>query len=324
MELDHFPSVDEQAPRPRRSTRPSKQGKLRRKPRKIEETLTFCHQCRRKTARDKLRCTSNRPSGQVCGKFFCSGCILNRYPEIQFDLSLHQWTCPYCLDLCNCSVCTQRRGEEYISARGGGFAGAPTKDHAVVIIPDKITPPGVPAASPDTSHPTFWATVYGLSGERVGQAFLSDNSQFSTAQIPTTNLEVESNRPRKRRVYIGDPQPSWGIQSSNSAKHLRNAPDDLSNEQLGRLLKGKSVEGHGNRIYAGDRMALPEPSKRPSDVDIHHSSLLPSRSSSPALSDSDGTLTPLSVLEAKMWPHPGLSEAQVVQAIHDAIGVATV
>ncbi|KAH7905602.1 hypothetical protein BJ138DRAFT_1017501 [Hygrophoropsis aurantiaca] len=323
-ELDHFPSVDEQASRPRRSIRPPKQGEPSRKPQKIEESLTSCHQCRKKSARDKLKCTFNRPSGQVCGKFFCGRCMLNRYPEMEFDLSFKQWTCPYCLDVCNCSICTQRRGEEYISARGGGFAGAPTKSHAVVIIPDKPTPSGIPTAPPDSPHPMFWATVYGLSGERVGQAFLSDNSQFSTAQIPTAKLKVESNRPGKRRVYIGEPQPSWGIKSGKPIKYLDNAPDDLSNEQLAILLRGKSAEGHGNRIYIGDRAALPEPSKRLSDADVHHSSPLPSRSSSPALSDSDGTLTPLSVLEAKMCPQPGLSEAQVVQAIHDAMAVATV
>ncbi|KAH7908278.1 hypothetical protein BJ138DRAFT_1013111 [Hygrophoropsis aurantiaca] len=293
---------------------------------------TFCHQCRNKSDRDKMKCTSKRPDGYACGKLFCDRCVLNRYPEIDFDSSLNEWTCPHCLNICNCSHCAPRRGEKYISARGGGFAGAPTKNH-VVLVPDKPAPSGAASAPPGSSHTkTFWATVYGLSGERVGQAFLGADSQLSIPRIPNTKPTI---KPKRRRVFIGEPQPSWGVKA---IKYLHNTHDDVSNERLAAVSRGNSVGGRQIRIYIGDRAALHEPFRRISDLDCDLSPLT-SRSSSP---DSDGTLTPLSELEAEIesWPQPdvgescdwvpppptnikqcvrGLSEEQVAKAIHDAL-----
>lgn len=41
--------------------------------------ITFCHHCRRKTRRPKMRCTRiNKSTGRLCGKLFCDLCIEKR------------------------------------------------------------------------------------------------------------------------------------------------------------------------------------------------------------------------------------------------------
>ena len=43
-------------------------------------TMTFCHHCRRKTARPKMRCTRIRGStGEQCRKLYCDNCVQKRY-----------------------------------------------------------------------------------------------------------------------------------------------------------------------------------------------------------------------------------------------------
>jgi hypothetical protein len=45
-----------------------------------ERTATFCHHCRRKTQRPKMRCTRIREStGEQCRKMYCDNCIEKRY-----------------------------------------------------------------------------------------------------------------------------------------------------------------------------------------------------------------------------------------------------
>ncbi|KAH7923374.1 hypothetical protein BV22DRAFT_968351, partial [Leucogyrophana mollusca] len=288
---------------------------------------TFCHQCRSRNAREKMVCASSRSDGRVCGKYFCIVCVLNRYPEIEFDSSLASWICPYCTNTCNCSHCAPKRGEVYISARGGGFAGRRTKSH-VVLVPDKGSPSKT--HTPPPNAPKLWATVYGLSGERVGQAYIGDETQPLASRAEP---KAKAKRPRKPHVFIGVPQPSWGVKSF---KYLDEAADDVPDAMLQGNVKGKVADGRRVRMYIGDRSALYQPFKRMSDLDPPS----PSRSPSPELSDSDGTLTPLSELEATYWPQPdvgeschweppppesteagvrGLSQEQVVRAIHDAL-----
>ncbi|OSX68175.1 hypothetical protein POSPLADRAFT_1130238 [Postia placenta MAD-698-R-SB12] len=45
---------------------------------------TFCHQCRRTTQHDKMRCTVIKESGDLCGKRFCRNCVDKRSVAILF------------------------------------------------------------------------------------------------------------------------------------------------------------------------------------------------------------------------------------------------
>ena len=106
-------------------------------------TNTFCHHCRRKTLRPKMRCTRVRVStGEQCRKMYCDLCIekryvpaplplilernnadlpIVRYPSLTFDEFATSFSCPCCRNFCNCTHCARRRGEVYIPERQGGW-----------------------------------------------------------------------------------------------------------------------------------------------------------------------------------------------------------
>ena len=65
---------------------------------------TTCHQCRQKTLDTKTVCRSGHCVG---GRgMFCGVCLLNRYGEDAREaLRDPNWSCPPCLDICNCSIC---------------------------------------------------------------------------------------------------------------------------------------------------------------------------------------------------------------------------
>ena len=56
-----------------------------------ELTATFCHHCRRKTQRPKMRCTRIREStGEQCRKMYCDNCIEKRYARPPSPLLLER------------------------------------------------------------------------------------------------------------------------------------------------------------------------------------------------------------------------------------------
>lgn len=46
---------------------------------------------------------------------------MSRYPEIEFNTMAVRFMCPRCSDSCNCTVCSRKRGEEYVPERKGGY-----------------------------------------------------------------------------------------------------------------------------------------------------------------------------------------------------------
>ncbi len=71
---------------------------------------TTCHQCRQKTLDTKTVCRSGHCAG-IRGKF-CGVCLPNRYgQDVREALKDPNWTCPVCLDFCNCSICRNRIGK---------------------------------------------------------------------------------------------------------------------------------------------------------------------------------------------------------------------
>uniref|UniRef100_A0A8D8VSU6 Cell division cycle-associated 7-like protein n=1 Tax=Cacopsylla melanoneura TaxID=428564 RepID=A0A8D8VSU6_9HEMI len=73
------------------------------------QTGSTCHQCRQKTLDTKTFCRSGVCTG-VRGQF-CGVCLLNRYGEdIVKTLLDEKWACPPCRDICNCSICRNRKG----------------------------------------------------------------------------------------------------------------------------------------------------------------------------------------------------------------------
>ena len=59
----------------------------------------FCHQCRNKNSRAKMRCTFIRASGERCGLRYCDRCIELRcvlIPYSLFELCTHRSSVPCC------------------------------------------------------------------------------------------------------------------------------------------------------------------------------------------------------------------------------------
>ncbi|KAG1814675.1 uncharacterized protein BJ212DRAFT_1361308 [Suillus subaureus] len=297
------------APPPPAQTTPQDDGEP-------EVVSTFCHQCRSTQTRPKMQCSKRRPDQQICGKRFCNRCILNRYPETVFAPNNKKFVCPVCLNTCNCSICARRRGEEYISARGGGFAGSRTKSGILLVPDDSCVPNGSVTPEPSESAPqttTFWAHVYGLEGERVGRAFI-DGASASAPVRPTQpakqraqkKQKVKTKLKKKPRVFIGTPLREWNIRTIQDLEPSAVIPPLISEANVGKG-KGKAVERP--RVYIGDARWLYVPYTRMPVSPIS------SRASSPDSEldlDSDGTLTPLEDLEGMGWPQPDVGESVTV------------
>jgi hypothetical protein len=120
-------------------------------------------------------------------------------------------------------VCTRKRGEVYIGDRSYG----PKEPKVAVRDRDtqekraKVTKkptPSLPTLDPAlvASATRFWGTVYGLTGERVGKAFVGDNGDDSVVMARPTNFSPAlHNKQKRKRVFIGKVQEWWGI------KHVR-------------------------------------------------------------------------------------------------------
>ncbi|KAH9885618.1 hypothetical protein C8Q73DRAFT_717529 [Cubamyces lactineus] len=177
--------------------------------RELAEELTYCHQCRNKNTYEKMRCTATRDSGEQCRLRFCERCINNRYPEITFNAYAVRFVCPRCQNTCNCTSCSARRGETYISARIGklppaGSAEALALAHEVataklshsakVSCGDGALPPKM-----DLVGGQYFGVIYGVAGgERMGQGFVGEDNRG----IVMRNLR----RVPKVVAYIGKPR----------------------------------------------------------------------------------------------------------------------
>ncbi|KAL4063741.1 hypothetical protein J3A83DRAFT_4104449 [Scleroderma citrinum] len=258
---------------------------------------TSCHQCRNTTNRPKMQCSNDIGNGRTCGKRFCQRCIQRRYPEITFDESSCSFLCPSCTNTCNCSFCSRRRGEEFISMRTDAFVG-PRIQSRLTFVRDSAPAPldAPPRDSVDTSRtssetPNFWAYVYGLEGEHLGSAYWNQASSRSS----TVNRKKVQKPPK---VFIGHPQRSWKVRSTRDLEPMSENVTvfikSLGNQGKG---KGKAVN-HSLRLFIGNPTALHESFKPMPRTP----SLILSRSSSPNMDDDT-----LSHLEA-YWPQPEVGE----------------
>ncbi|KAJ7821430.1 hypothetical protein B0H14DRAFT_2599194 [Mycena olivaceomarginata] len=163
----------------------------------------FCHQCRRKSKRLTMKF-------EECDHAYCVGCIMTKYEPntIAFEATSSHESCPKCSDICSCSNCTLRRGEEYQYSRH-----LRPKDD-LELVSRVLRGPGVVRAKHNPYQildqmiikpTTFFATLYDLNNEPFAHTFLGvdGNTDFVVA------------RPMKRRrVFIGAVQEHWGLGSS--------------------------------------------------------------------------------------------------------------
>ena len=121
-------------------SRPKKRRRTTTTTSSSSSVWTFCHHCRCKSRRPKMRCTLIIASaGERCRRLYCDGCIEKRYamqslsclqyilltrgaqaPADYFDLFADTFACPACSGYYNCSLCAPKRREKYVPERNSG------------------------------------------------------------------------------------------------------------------------------------------------------------------------------------------------------------
>ncbi|KAF5381688.1 hypothetical protein D9615_005599 [Tricholomella constricta] len=187
----------------------------------------YCHQCRSRSYIYKLIC--------ACEKQFCVRCITTRYTgELAYDLSCMEFTCPCCKNNCTCDICTRKRGEVYVSfrrsradLRSGSTEGVSRKKASSS---KEVSDPPPPATrprlggktnlpAPAVSGPvTYWATMYGLNGERIGNAFVGNDGNEETVVVRSLDgsgsgagASAPQDSRKQERVFVGEVQDAWGF-----------------------------------------------------------------------------------------------------------------
>ncbi|KAH7918839.1 hypothetical protein BV22DRAFT_1185833 [Leucogyrophana mollusca] len=91
------------------------------------------------------------------------------------------------------------------------------------------------------------------------------NQSTPDSDASRAGQKTKPKRPRQPHVFVGVPQPSWGVKSF---RYLDEAADDVPDAMLQGSVKGGAAGGRRARVYIGDRSALYEPFKRMSDLDL--------------------------------------------------------
>ncbi|KAG6896840.1 hypothetical protein C0992_005743 [Termitomyces sp. T32_za158] len=144
-----------------------------------------------------------------------------------------------------------KRGEEYVSLRkskantsslGTTFTRAIEKKRASDSIVPSVTRRRVPA--PTIPGPVqYWATIYGIDGGRIGNAFVGNESESLVVPHFLGSTSLRQTRSRKR-IFVGETQDSWGLGDECFVKDLNPVPWYERNN------------GPNERIYVGAKAPL--------------------------------------------------------------------
>jgi len=103
---------------------------------------------------------------------------------------------PCCLGYCNCTICCQKRGIDYVSAR-----------QPITARPDTSNTLTTNASSPSPAAGAYWGTIYGLDGVKLGSTFAQKARNKRDARkvmyVPVNTLGV--------RWFAGAVQPCWKL-----------------------------------------------------------------------------------------------------------------
>jgi len=232
------PSTSKKRPRQQSSTsaqrtsvsavlpRSSHSARADSRPSRPVVSSAMCHQCRRPNKWVKMTCANTMESGELCRKSYCAYCVLKRYPEITFDAFSKTWTCPWCEDACNCTICCTKRGEDYVSTRFEKIDEEAlklvTSGEAMRPNISAFTEPVRGSSKTRTSNSSkkpsadpliktaglleqdggvrgeYWATVFSVEGDRIGKGFIGESASEIIVQ-----LDDEPGGKKARRLVIG-------------------------------------------------------------------------------------------------------------------------
>jgi len=309
------------------------------------DEYAVCHQCRTSSYKVKLKCPCGKQYCLRCLSLkyvvtVALVCIslnpplLIRYDgEFVYDPARITFTCPSCQKTCTCDICTRKRGGVYIGPRSHlKRVQKPLQSSVPLSRSDRVKtkPKKVPqllTSSLPRTHArsslggktnlppfsttirgpeTYWATMYAVSGEKIGRAFVGEDGNDDTVVV----RRLQDGK----RVFVGAVQPSWGLGPDPVLKDLDPIPE--------KHIANSSRKRH----YVGNKAALY----------YRTAPKLTSRPTSP-VSDglgradngwvwSDGFASPLSSLgddllsgegECRQWP--ALNESDLGMALQEGV-----
>lgn len=92
----------------------------------------------------------------------------------------------------------------------------------------------------------YWATIYGITGEKVGTAYVGGDGNDDV--ILAQSVRTRTAPPPRRRIFIGAVQPSWGLGAKPRLGDLESLPKPKSTRRA-----------HKKRLYIGNRSLLSTP-----------------------------------------------------------------
>ncbi|KAF8815921.1 hypothetical protein BYT27DRAFT_7186391 [Phlegmacium glaucopus] len=270
----------------------------------LDKVDAYCHQCRRKTFYAKTTCSA-------CQKKFCVRCYAFRYPEHQFDLNDEEYSCPACEGFCNCTACCRKRGEPYVGVRTCDVVpdsipllAQRQRNTKRVNLGSKTNLPPPAKAIPTTTIPKgvtqAWGSLYSVTGEKIGNCFydpsvtkvvfapattpimttITDVAQQVATAAPNDEPKIPQVR-KKRRVFVGMVQPSWGY-SKPKIKLLKSEPyAKRSYNAMPRYYVGKKkylfyqIEDEGSPLTSMDDDDDDEEVGKPDGTDVGGKSFSP-------------------------------------------------
>ncbi|KAH6876678.1 hypothetical protein BKA70DRAFT_1576695 [Coprinopsis sp. MPI-PUGE-AT-0042] len=226
---------------------------------------TFCHQCRGKSFKLKMKC-------ETCDKVYCNRCIHFRYADLTFA-EFFDGSCPACEGDCNCDLCCRKRGDTFISSKPPGATnktrrakdsprperqtkptGAPVSKST--LYRPTTRPPGLAEPNHVISNPsdvTFFAAVYDMDGQRVGTSF----ADLGDDEVSYVYVQGHQRQPQpaqgsaRRRVFVGAVQESWNLAPHCKVTHLGGGGGDPEE-----LMEEANARGVSRRVYVGKKAAL--------------------------------------------------------------------
>jgi hypothetical protein len=231
------------------------------------------------------------------------------------------------MNICNCTICARKRGEIYVSgviSNANGEANVkpnikpnikPNAKSNAKPTKSKAKPNTKPKAEPNVifkppENPTkYWGTIYGPSGEKIGTAFAGeddDNPNVVVPKLMTTYRSITRN-PKRRRVFIGMVQDSWGL-DDRTVREVVNKGMSRSSARKGKgKQKAERPNGPSSRMYIGRKPPLYTEQPQLSETSSNDEFCNRSRASSSADSR-ESSRAPLSPLSPD-WPKPDVGES---------------
>lgn len=193
-----------------------------------------------------------------------------RYPDTVFaeGLSFPTGECFKCTDICNCTVCCKKRGEEYISARGPPRGKPRLVEAPTLIVREKRVSKKkkteeessrAPRARPTTSlciasgEIEKIGPIYRMDGARMRVTFV-DPEDTSDEHIDDADVEMEEFTPK--RIFIGKIRRSSGFKPRTKGVFIE--PDD-DPARLEAARQKLAVKGKKLIRYAGKPLVIQPP-----------------------------------------------------------------